>query len=322
MPKKEVLIGFTYGDPTSIGPEILLKSLRTFNSRKLKPIIVGHKNVLQNAKRLILKNDFEIDSNDISILNNLSIGKPSKSSGRHAHECLQRAVNLAKKKKIKGIITGPVSKEIVSKFSPGFTGQTDQIAKACGLTMDEIIMLFVANDLRISLLTRHIPIKKVCKKLSKAAIKTHLKILNKELKKWFGIKKPKIGLLGVNPHAGENGLIGEEDKKIILPAIKELRKKGVNVYGPLSPDATLADAGQRYLNDKKQEYDAFVSIFHDQALPMFKAVAGKQGVNVSIGLPFIRVSPDHGTAFDIAGKNKADHAGYDACVKFLETISL
>ena len=148
--------------------------------------------------------------------------------------------------------------------------------------------------------------------------------MNKEVKKWFfrGSKTPQIAILGLNPHAGENGLIGKEEIKIIKPIIKELNLLGFKLYGPLSPDSTLATAGENYLTGKKQKYDVYVSFYHDQALPMFKAVAGRKGVNISLGLPFLRVSVDHGTAFDIAGRNKASNESLVSAIKLAERLLL
>ena len=299
--RKETYLGLTYGDPASIGPEILKKTLKVWGKWKFKskPVVIG----LKECSKCIL-------------------GKPTRFTGIHAYKCLEEAVSLAKEKKIRALVTGPVSKKTINLTYKTFSGQTDEIAKLCNVNPKNAIMLFVANDLRIALFTRHIPLKEVSSKISKEKLEKYLLLLNKELKKWFHIKNPKIGILGLNPHASEDGLFGNEEKNILAPVIKKLYSQNVLVSGPLSPDATLAKAGQNFLRSKGQPYDTYVSFYHDQCLPMFKAVCGMKGVNVSLGLPFLRVSVDHGTAFDIAGKNKASNESLVSAIKLAEKILL
>lgn len=297
--KDKKCIGLTYGDPASIGPEILLKTLKKWNW-KFKPLIIGSKDCLMGNKH-----------------NGFLSGKPSVNSGKHSYECLREAIKLAKEKKIVALVTGPVSKAAINSAKIRFSGQTEEIARSCKINPEKVIMIFISSDLRLALFTRHIPLKNVSKKITRKKLKEYILILNKELKKWLCVKIPKIAVLGLNPHASEGGLFGDEEKKVISPVIKELTKLGLKVYGPLSPDSTLANAGKDYLKNKKQKYDAYISFYHDQALPMFKAIAGTSGVNVTLGLPFLRVSVDHGTAFNIAGKNKADYRGFVSAVEFV-----
>ena len=294
--KKKVIIGLTYGDPAGIGPEILRKVLKPWKYN-FTPYIIGIKDY-----------------------SNFKAGYPSKTTGMHAYECLKLAAKLALNKKINALITGPVSKEMINKANIDFSGQTDELAKLCKTNPDEVIMLFTANDLRLALFTRHIPLKDVSAKINQKRLYKFLTALNREFKKWFKIKNPKIAVLGLNPHAGENSLFGKEEQKIIIPVINRLKTCGLKVFGPLSPDAALAEAGQNYLSKKKQKYDVYVSFYHDQGLPMFKAVAGLNGVNVTLGLPFLRVSVDHGTAFDIAGKNSASPQGLISAIEFIEKV--
>ncbi len=306
--KKNNTVGITYGDPAGIGPEILMKALKNWQYN-FHPLIIGTKDFIQE--------NIYIHSPD-GLNFNFKPGYPSPSSGKHSYKCLTEATKLAINKKIKALITGPVSKEMINRAGFSFSGQTDELAKSCKINPDRTIMLFVAKDLRIALFTRHIALKEVYKKITSKKLNDFIISLNSELKKWFKIKQPKIALLGLNPHAGENSLFGREEKKTFLPVIKRLNKKGFRIFGPFSPDATLAKSGQDFLSGKKQMYDAYVSMYHDQALPMFKAVAGLEGVNVTLGLPFLRVSVDHGTAFDIAGKNKASEKGLVSAIKFIE----
>lgn len=294
--KNKPIVCLTYGEPAGIGPEILSKTLKSWKF-KLKPIVFGK-------------------------TSSFVLGKPTKSSGLYAYNSLREAVSFVKKNTKSVLVTGPVSKYTINLAIKDFSGQTDEIAKWCNISPDDVIMLFVANDLRIALFTRHISLKTVPSKITRNSLQNFIFLLNKELKKWFHIKNPKIGILGLNPHASEKGLFGSEEDKIISPVIKRLSKSGLKVYGPLSPDATLAKSGQDFTKKKKQSYDVLVSLYHDQALPMFKAIAGMKGTNVTLGLPFLRVSVDHGTAFDIAGKNKASNESLISAIKLVEKLSM
>ena len=301
--KKKLNIGITYGDPSGIGPEILIKTLNSWKKLKLeniKPVIIGSRELITS--------------------HNHKAKKPSLATGKHSYKCLHDAVFLAREGKIDALITCPVSKSIISLYKKNFKGQTDELAKLYKISPEKVIMLFSSLDLRIALFTRHIPVKDISSKINSEKLKNFIILLNLEIKKWFNIRNPKIAILGLNPHAGEDGLIGSEEKNVISPVIKELLSKKIKADGPFSPDAMLAKAGQNYLKGIKQDYDVYVSMYHDQALPFFKAVAGFRGLNVTLGLPILRVSPDHGTAFDIAGKNIADNTGLVSAVKFLNNI--
>ena len=324
--KNKVLIGFTYGDPSGIGSEILCKTLKRYKFKYIAPVLIGSSNYFkQIQKKLKILNQsqcqcFKSFNNKYIDKVNYKLGAPDKSSGLHSYHCLKYAVELANRGDINAIVTGPVSKEIINSAGIKFSGQTDLIADFCKINKNDLIMLFVSKDFRLALFTRHIPLKEVSSKINKKDLKKYLLILIKELKKWFLIKNPKICVLGLNPHAGEKGLFGGEEKNIIIPVIKELRKSGYLVYGPSSPDATLAQAGRDYLISKKQKYDAYVSFYHDQGLLFFKALSGKDGINITLGLPYLRVSVDHGTAFDIAGKNKAEPESLIYASRFLDEL--
>lgn len=320
LKKRKVLIGLTYGDPTGIGPEILKQIITSWNC-KLEPIIVGDVKLFSDLKSqkkikgLLFANVSGLEKRLFKP------GKPSLKSGQHSYLCLKEIAKLAKNNFIKAIVTGPVSKKHVNLSGVEFYGQTDELARSFGISPSKVIMTFVSEDLRISLFTRHIPLNKVSEKLNKKSLYDYVILLNSELKKYFiKNRSPKIAILGLNPHAGENKTIGFEDDNVIKPVIKKLTSKGLSVFGPLSPDAILANAGRTYLSDKKQPYDVYVSMYHDQALPMFKAVCGLDGVNVTLGLPVLRVSVDHGTAFDIAGKNIASPESLRSAIELVEKI--
>lgn len=323
--RKKILVGITYGDPASIGPEILLKTLQNWNF-EFKPVVIGLKRCLTNDPRKIKRlSNFSFQFTSLRQFKNHKyiLGKPSKYTGMHAYQCLREAVNLlcAKgKEKIRALVTGPVSKSAVNLTYANFSGQTDEIARFCKVDPENVIMLFVANDFRVALFTRHIPLRLVSTKISKIKLKQYVLLLNNELRKWFCISKPEIAVLGLNPHASEDGLFGDEEKKIIKPVIDNLASCRFKVFGPLSGDATLAKAAQDYLSGKKQKYDVYVSFYHDQSLPAFKAVCGMKGVNVTLGLPFLRVSVAHGTAFDIASKKTATNEGLISAIKLVESL--
>lgn len=300
--KRRLEIGITYGDPSGIGPEILIKVLQKWNYN-LTPIIFDPQNVLFKKSK-----------------HGFKPGVISPKAGQYSFKCLENCVKYAKTNKLKAIITGPVSKLAINKSGIKFTGQTEAIADMCKVNKKNVIMLFAQKDFRIALYSRHIPLKEVSKSLNKKDLKNFLVILEKELKEKFKILKPKIAVLGLNPHAGEDGLFGSEEKRIIIPVIKELLKKKMGIYGPFSADAMLAQCAQNYLKSRKQNFDVLVSFYHDQALPVFKGVCGFNGLNITLGLPFLRVSVDHGTAFDIAGKNIADGEGMKSAVKFVNDL--
>ena len=318
--KKKVIIGLTYGDPAGVGPEILSKTLKKWNFPFI-PYVIGLKEHLFSGQ-IPAKIDlyFHELKNNKTLKFKVKKGIPSALTGLFSYKCLESAVTLAKNKKIKALVTGPVSKETINLTQKGFKGQTDEIAKFFNKKPNDVIMLFSANDLRIALFTRHIALNEVSSRVTKKALNKFLINLNLEIKKWFKIKNPQIAVLGLNPHAGEKGLFGDEESRIIRPVIQELTSYGLRLFGPLSPDAVLAQAGQDYLLGNKQKYDVYVSFYHDQGLPMFKSVAGLKGVNVTLGLPFLRVSVDHGTGFDIAGKGKASPISLISAIKFLEEI--
>lgn len=316
--RRKLNIGITYGDPSGIGPEILVKTLHSWNKLKFKninPVIIGSIDYLKNKLNLKKKSDNYYNEKIKSI--KCKSGKPSFATGKYSYECLQYAVSLAKEGKIDALLTCPVSKSTVSLYKKNFKGQTDELARLYKISTEKVIMLFVSSDLRIALFTRHIPVKDISSRLRKEKLKNHILLLNSEIKKLFKVKNPKIAILGLNPHAGENGLIGNEEKNIISPVVKDLCSRGIKVFGPFSPDAILAKAGQNYLKNKKQNYDVYISMYHDQSLPLFKATAGYKGLNITLGLPILRVSPDHGTAFDIAGKNIANNDSLISAFKFL-----
>ena len=236
-------------------------------------------------------------------------GKVTPEAGQAALACLERAVEDLKAGKIHALITGPINKHTIQSEAFKFPGHTEYLAEAFGVP--DGLMFMVSETLRVGVVTGHVPLAKVRQNMTRNAIHQKLTMMMQSLKVDFGIEKPSIAVLGLNPHAGENGLLGNEEQETIIPVIEDWRKKGELVYGPFPADGFFGTRGYR-------KYDAVLAMYHDQGLIPFKAIAFEEGVNFTAGLPIVRTSPDHGTAYDIAGKNLADETSmtqaiYVAC---------
>ena len=214
---------------------------------------------------------------------------------------LQAAAEALRDNKIHGLVTAPLHKKNVQSADFPFTGHTPYLKQVFGV--QDVLMLMVAENMRVGLVTEHVPLAEVSKHITKEKIHSKLRILKESLRKDFGIDKPRIAVLGLNPHAGDEGLVGKEEEEIIRPAVIEARKNDLLVFGPYSADAFFAQGNH-------EKFDAVLAMYHDQGLIPFKSLAKGEGVNYTAGLPGIRTSPDHGTAMDIAGKNKADEASF------------
>lgn len=271
------MIGITLGDPSGIGPEVVERALR-------------------DARIYSIRNELQVIG-DFRGVRRVPRGKVSAAAGEFAYQNLQRAVSLWRSREIHALVTAPVSKEAIVKAGHPFRGHTEFLEERT--KTKQTVMFFADEKLKVALVTRHLPLKKVCKTLTASLIETTIRITAESLKKYWKISKPRIGVCGLNPHAGEGGLFGDEEKKIILPAVRKIQKKFTGVTGPLAGDSVFYHAFHG-------RYDAVVAMYHDQGLAPFKLLAYDKGVNVTLGLPFIRTSPDHGTAFDIAGRNKAN----------------
>jgi len=307
-----IRIGISIGDINGIGPEVIIKALA--DPRMLTdctPIIYASNKVLSFHKKMIPEIDFPYQScknaNDavskkVNVINLwdeeivFNIGKHDPKAGKYAFESLESATTDLANGKIDVLVTAPISKQTIVSAGFQFIGHTEYLAHLSG--EKEALMMMVSGDLRIALLTSHIALKEVCTTLSKEKIIEKLQQINKSLKHDFRIQKPKIALLGLNPHAGENGRIGNEEIEIITPAIKHVQTQGILAFGPYPADGFFGAYAQ-------SQFDAVLAMYHDQGLTAFKTLAFEQGVNFTAGLPIVRTSPDHGTAFDIAGQNKA-----------------
>jgi len=288
------IIAITMGDPHGIGPEVIQKSLisivtaRSSEAKRSRFIIIGDKKLLRRVP------------DSVSV-----IDVPYKTASEGSLKFLDKAIMLIKGGIVDALVTAPLSKEAVSGYHQNFVGHTEYLAQA--FDVKKFDMMFVAKDVRLTICTRHVPLKDVPKLITTKAVFDSIFLMADTLKSKFRIKNPKIAVLGLNPHAGEAGLLGKEDKKNILPAIQKAQKKGINAFGPLPADTFFAF-------DKKV-CDGIIAMYHDQGLAPLKGMYMKELVNFTAGLPFVRTSPAHGTAYDIAGKNKADPSSMIAAIQ-------
>jgi 4-hydroxythreonine-4-phosphate dehydrogenase len=299
---------FTCGDINGIGPEIVIKTLnKIYNIKNSKFYFVCPKNVFERYSDITKpKFNFNISSyfedSDNSLVTvidignfKISVGKPTKSSGEAAFEAIKISADLAIRKKIDAIITAPISKTAIKKAGCKYPGHTEMFAE--WTNSKKFVMMFLSKKMNASLATIHIPINKVASSINRIMLRNNFEVIIKTLKEDLLIHSPKIAVLGLNPHAGENGAIGKEELEIITPLINS-HPFSKYVHGPFSPDAFFA-------NEQFKNYDLILGMYHDQVLIPFKMFNFGAGVNFTAGLPIIRTSPDHGVAYDIAGKNIA-----------------
>jgi len=326
-------IGLTMGDPAGVGPELIIRLLEQLDPEKSPPLIlIGDDAILNRAldqfggkKARAWFNTAEIwdparapSPAPLIILSrtNLSprkipLERAGKKYGKASWEYIETAVKLCQEKICSGIVTLPVNKSAMLKAGCPCPGHTDLLAR-----LDEkkrAVMMMVLGKLRVALLTHHLPLRDVPRKIEKTKIVSILKIMDQALKTDFRIKNPGIGILGLNPHSGEGGRIGDEEIKILGPAIKQAQSRGINARGPISGDTAFTRA-------KTGEFDALLALYHDQGIAPIKALGFERVVNVTLGLSFVRTSPGHGTAYDIAWQGKADPTGLLEAFKLAQRL--
>ncbi|MBU1713521.1 MAG: 4-hydroxythreonine-4-phosphate dehydrogenase PdxA [Proteobacteria bacterium] len=324
MKNNRPVIGITSGDPAGIGPEIILSALSDSGLYQLcKPLVVGDIGVLAAAKKctgssINLKsvstpsegsyNPGSIDILSLSRLtfNETSWGNPTVQTGKAMVEYVIAATDMAINKEIAAVVTCPINKKAMNMAGFHYNGHTELIAERTGTK--DFVMMLAGDRLRVSLVTIHIPLSRVSKSISTENISKTIRITGNGLYERFGIDSPLIAVAGLNPHAGESGIFGDEEERIIRPAVEISAKEGYNVSGPYPPDTI-------FYNALKGDYDAVVCMYHDQGLIPFKIIHFTDGVNTTLGIPIIRTSVDHGTAYDIAGKGKADPGSLIAAIK-------
>jgi len=308
MIRKKIRIGMAMGDPAGVGPEIITKALASKKIRNLANFtIIGDHWVFDKSCQLsAVSRQFKfIDLANVK-RKGFRFGAMTKENGKAALEYINKALELFKKKQIDCLVTAPVSKEAIKRNGVDFQGHTEYLAKKTNTK--HFVMMLIVNKLRCAVVTRHIPLSKVSRALSTEDVFTTIKLSVQALKKHFRIKNPKIGVCGLNPHSGEGGLVGFEEERIIIPAIKKAKGFNKNIIGPLPADSIFSKA---LIN----KFDCIVAMYHDQGLIPIKMLGFDRGVNLTLGLPFIRTSPDHGTAFDIAGKGVASASSLVEAIK-------
>lgn len=306
-------IGITIGDINGIGPEIIIKMLSNDSIYSMcTPIIYGSTKVLSYYKKAINNHKFKYaqlkDWNQLSgkqayVVNcideqpSIAMGEETDEAGKYAFDSINAALNDWKEGKIDALLTAPINKNLVAKVAgEDFKGHTEYISTFC--EAEESLMLLTSDKLTVGLVTNHIPVAEISNKITIKLITEKLMLLSKTLKKDFGIQKPKIAVLGLNPHAGDNGLLGKEELEIIAPAIKDAMSRSIYTFGPYPSDGFFGT------NDFRK-FDAILAMYHDQGLIPFKSISFDEGVNFTAGISIIRTSPDHGTAYDIAGQGIA-----------------
>ena len=316
-------VGITLGDPAGIGPEIVLKSVTESQVREAcLPVIIGDAAELRNqARKLGLACDYSaLSENELpsdltdeivicdtgSDIERAEWGRISQAAGRAAVKAIEAGVRLCLAGRLDAIATAPINKEALRLAGSAFPGHTEMLASLCGA--GDSLMCFFAGDLRVFLLTIHMSLSDAIKAITKERVARAIVLADRELRR-FGIARPRIAVAGLNPHAGEHGLFGYEEGREIEPAIAECRAlHDIEVSGPFPADTLFVRAG-------RGEFDAVAACYHDQGLIAVKCMAFGEAVNVTLGLPIIRTSVDHGTAFDIAGRNVADHGSLVEAIK-------
>jgi len=308
------LIGITIGDPAGIGSEVTLKCVAHPSVREIcHPVVVGDARWLKRLSddyrlpfpfHIVRKKEGIVREPAAPLLIDLDnlppqieIGSVKKEHGRAAGEYLEVAVSLAMKGEIDALVTGPISKVAFKLGGYNYSGHTEFLAALTG--SNSYAMMFVAGSFRVAFLTTHMSLSEAVRQVKKEKIIPLVRLVNREMKR-FGFPLPKIAIVGLNPHAGEDGMFGREEVEEIIPAVEDCQRQGIDIKGPYPADALF------FSNKRKELFDIVVALYHDQGLVPIKLYAFERAVNITLGLPIIRTSVGHGTAFDIAGKGKAD----------------
>ena len=320
---------YSPGEPSGIGPDLIIQlcTSKFWTDIKLPIVCLADPKLLADRASKLGKKIKLLQINDLKNLqinkknyiqflcvtkcNNLTPGKIYKSNADYVLQNLDFGIDNALNDKKIALVTGPISKENIISINAKFQGHTEYIQKKT--SSDDVLMLLGSDKLKVALATTHLPLKNVAKAITKKLIISKAKILNDELKNKFKIKNPKIILLGLNPHAGEGGKIGSEEKDILIPAVKELRRKKINISYPRSADTA-------FTKKMLDETDAYLGMYHDQVLPVIKALSFGSTTNITLGVPIIRTSVDHGVALDIAGTSKSDTSSLKEAIKIAKKI--
>ncbi|MGC1404877.1 MAG: 4-hydroxythreonine-4-phosphate dehydrogenase PdxA [Thermodesulfobacteriota bacterium] len=327
---KKPLIAITMGDPAGIGPEIIIKALdHPRILQACRPLVIGDRKVLEKTAQRMGKAyplkwiqgidqlkeyqepGYSVEASDLPA-DQIIPGQPDAQWGPPVLEYIRLAAEWALNGKVAAMVTCPISKEIIRHLVPSFTGHTEFLARQARTR--SFGMMLAGERLKVSLVTVHLSLKKALRMLNSDKILKTIELSHRTLTRWFGVKEPRIAVAGLNPHAGEQGAFGSEEETIVLPAIQAAQRKGIQATGPFPADTLFYWAAQG-------RYDAVVALYHDQGLIPLKLLHFDKAVNITMGLPFIRTSVDHGTAFDIAGRGVANPDSLIAAVRMAVQFS-
>ena len=307
-----IKLAISPGDPAGIGPDICIKAFGLKKKFNFIPVIFGDIDLFQeradnlecqieikeyNGQEELDQQFFWVSPCPLNI--RVKAGKPDHSYANYLIKIIEDTVQKTLEKEFDGLVTGPLNKELINKGGINFQGHTEILASLSNTP--KVLMMLTSKNLKVALASTHVPLSEVPKLITYQHICDCIKILSFDLEKKWGFKNPFIKVLGLNPHAGEGGYIGKEDQKIIYPAIVDLKNQGFNLTGPVSADTA-------FLKKKEEKIDAILAMYHDQGLPVLKTTGSGKSINVTLGLPFIRTSVDHGTAYDMAGKKDVDES--------------
>lgn len=325
--EERLKIAITQGDINGVGYEIMLKA---FTDKHLMaactPIVYGSPKVLAYYKKVLklehlkhnsIRHASEAVANQVNVIScnddavKVELGQATKEAGKAAFESLERAVGDLQKEQVHTLVTCPINKDTIQNKDFHFPGHTEYLAQRFGV--DDALMLMVDGKLRVGVVTGHMPLKEVASKITQELLLKKVKDLHEALRLNYGLVKPKIALLGINPHSGDNGLLGTEEKEIMQPVLEKAKGEGIIAMGPFPADGFFGSGAYR-------KFDAVLAMYHDQGLIPFKTLAMGGGVNATLGLPIVRTSPAHGTAYEIVGKGKASESSFKEAV--LESIEI
>ena len=311
---RKLIVGITQGDGNGISYEVIIKALADerildmctpviYGSSKIFGFYKKHIHNIENINTNVITSAKDVHQKRVNIVNCLpenvfvEPGQPTPESAKSAMTALERAVADIKEGHIDVLVTAPINKRAMSAEGFGYTGHTEYLEKQFGV--GEVAMIMISEQLKVGVVTGHIALKDVPSKITAEKILAKLRLMRQSLQRDFGVDAPKIAVLGLNPHCGDGGLLGDEEQQIILPAVKAANDEGIMAFGPYSPDGFFGLGNY-------QKFDAVLAMYHDQGLTPFKALAFEEGVNYTAGLPIVRTSPDHGTAYEMAGRDLAD----------------
>lgn len=317
MVEEKIIVGISQGDINGIGLEVIIKTFLDPQMLEVcTPVIFGSNKTASFHRKALNIEDFSFNLiRDISEINHkraniinvyeedviIELGAQTEAGGKYALKSLEAAAYALSQNQIDVLVTAPINKENIQSPDFKFPGHTEYLDEKFGT--GNSLMFLVSDNLRVAVVTGHIPVTRVAQELTTEKIIKKIQVLNNSLIQDFSIRKPKIAVLGLNPHAGDNGVIGNEEQQIIIPAINKTKEEGMLVYGPYPADGFFG-------NGTYKNFDAVLAMYHDQGLIPFKTIAFNSGVNFTAGLPIVRTSPDHGTAYDIAGKNIASEESF------------